>query len=71
MSRIATPTDNPVLESINGWIKTELRIDFDMKNAKDIHKLIRQYVKYYNQTRLAYSLQYKNPIQYRTELGFN
>lgn len=71
MSRIATPTDNPVLESINGWIKDELRIDFNMHKVKDIHKLIRDYVKYYNQTRLACALQYKSPIQYRSELDFN
>ena len=71
MSRIATPTDNPVLESINGWIKDELTIDFDMKNTKDIHKLIRNYVKYYNQKRLACALQYKSPIQYCSELDFN
>ncbi|MDD3478413.1 MAG: integrase core domain-containing protein, partial [Candidatus Izemoplasmatales bacterium] len=69
MSRRGTPTDNPVLESINGWIKNELTIDFDMKNTKDIHKLIRDYVKYYNQSRLACALQYKSPIQYRSELG--
>jgi len=71
MSRIATPTDNPVIESINGWIKDELTIDFDMKNTKDIHKLIRHYVKYFNQSRLACALQYKSPIQYRSELDFN
>jgi putative transposase len=71
MSRIATPTDNPVLESINGWIKDELRIDFKMQKANDIHKLICNYVKYYNQIRLACALQYKSPIQYRSELDFN
>jgi transposase InsO family protein len=71
MSRIATPTDNPVIESINGWIKDELRIDFDMANAKDIHKLIHDYVNYYNNTRLASALEYKSPIQYRNELDFH
>jgi transposase InsO family protein len=39
ISRIATPTDNPVIESINGWIKDELRIDFNMEDTKDIHRL--------------------------------
>jgi transposase InsO family protein len=71
MSRVATPTDNPVIEAINGWIKDELRIDYDMAKTKDIHKLIRDYVKYYNQIRLACALQYKSPIQYRTELDFH
>ena len=71
MSRIATPTDNPVMEAINGWIKDELRIDFNMKKTNDIHKLIDKYVKYYNQTRLACALKYKSPIQYRNELDFH
>ena len=67
MSRIATPTDNPVLESVNGWIKDELLIDFKLKQCDDIHKLIKDYVKYYNEIRTAYALKYKSPVQYRTE----
>ena len=31
MSRVGTPTDNPIIESINGWIKEELKHDFDFK----------------------------------------
>ncbi len=31
MSRAGTPTDNPVNESLNGWIKEELIIDFNLK----------------------------------------
>jgi len=71
MSRIATPTDNPVLESINGWIKDELWVDFNMRYSTDIHRLIRDYVKYYNQTRLACALKYKSPIQFRLEMDFH
>ena len=71
MSRIATPTDNPVLESINGWIKDELMIDFNMKYSEDIQQTIKDYVKYYNETRTAYALKYKSPVQYRTEQLFN
>lgn len=67
MSRIATPTDNPVLESINGWIKDELMLDFNLKQSNDIYQLIRDYVKYYNEIRTAYALKYKSPVQYRTE----
>lgn len=70
MSRIATPTDNPVLESINGWIKDELILDFNLKKCDDIHKLIKDYVRYYNEIRTAYALQYKSPVQYRTEQLF-
>ena len=32
MSRAGTPTDNPVIESKNGWIKKEMYIDFDINN---------------------------------------
>ena len=70
MSRAGTPTDNPVNESLNGWIKEELIIDFDLKHCEDIPKLIEQYIYYYNNERPAYSLQYKTPIQYKFESGF-
>jgi len=70
MSRAGTPTDNPVIESINGWIKEEMEIDFDIKNCEDIYKFIDDYIYYYNNERPSYKLNYKTPIQYRIELGF-
>lgn len=70
MSRAATPTDNPVMEAINGWIKDDLRYEFHLDAAKDIHALIRRYIDYYNKVRLGYALQYKSPIQYRSELDY-
>lgn len=71
MSRAGTPTDNPVIESLNGWIKNELYKDFKIYQAEDIDIAINDYVKYFNTQRLAYSLNYKSPIQYRIELDFN
>ena len=38
--------------------------------AEDINIAINGYIKYFNTQRLAYSLQYKTPVQYRTEQGF-
>ena len=70
MSRAGTPTDNPVNESLNGWIKEELFIDFDIKNCNDVPKLIKEYICYYNNERPSYALNYKTPIEYRTQLGF-
>ena len=70
MSRAGTPTDNPVNESLNGWIKEELIVDFDLKHCKDVPKLIEEYIYYYNNERPSYSLKYKTPIQYKIELGF-
>ncbi|HAR57981.1 MAG TPA: hypothetical protein DCR62_04480 [Acholeplasmatales bacterium] len=64
MSRVGTPTDNPVIESLNGWIKAELYKDFKIHQVEDIGIAINDYVKYYNTQRLAYSLHYKNPVQY-------
>ena len=70
MSRLATPTDNPIIESINGWIKEELFNDFNLKNTDDVQKTIKEYIEYYNNKRLAYALQYKSPVQFRTELNY-
>ena len=70
MSRVGTPTDNPIIESLNGWIKNELYKDFNIYKADDINIAINDYINYFNTERLAYSLGYKNPIQYRTEQGF-
>jgi transposase InsO family protein len=70
MSRVGTPTDNPVIEAINGWIKDDLRIDFEIWRSKDPIKTIEEYIGYFNNVRLAYRLKYKTPIQARLELGF-
>ncbi len=70
MSRAGTPTDNPVNESLNGWIKEELFIDFDLKHSKDVPNLIKLYISYYNNERPSYALNYKTPIQYKIESGF-
>ena len=70
MSRAGTPTDNPVNESLNGWIKEELFIDFDLKHSNDVPNLIKLYINYYNYERPSYALNYKTPIQYKIESGF-
>ncbi len=51
MSRAGTPTDNPIDESLNGWIKDELFIDFNLKKCDDVLSLIRSYISYYNHER--------------------
>ena len=70
MSRAGTPTDNPIIESINGWIKAELVTDYQYWKSDDIYSLIEEYVYYFNNYRPAYALNYKSPVQYRTEQGF-
>ena len=70
MSRAGTPTDNPIIESLNGWIKEELYKDFKLYKSNNIYKAIDDYIAYFNNERLACTLGYKNPVQYRTERGF-
>ena len=70
MSRAGTPTDNPVNESLNGWIKEELFIDFHLKDSLDVRSDIEKYIHYFNNIRPAYSLNYKTPLQFKTEMGF-
>ena len=70
MSRAGTPTDNPIIESLNGWIKAELICDFNYQAADNLYQIIDDYVSYFNNYRPAYALKYKSPVQYRTEQGF-
>ena len=70
MSRAGTPTDNPIIESLNGWIKAELSLDFGLSKASSPKQLLDCYVHYFNSQRFAAALDYKTPIQYKTEVGF-
>ena len=71
MSRAGTPTDNPVIESKNGWIKKEMYIDFDINNYNTVQEFIDEIVYDNNYLRPSYALKYKTPIEYKTQLGFN
>ena len=70
MSRAGTPTDNPVIESKNGWIKKEMYIDFDINNYNTVQEFMDDIVWDNNNYRPSFALQYKNPVEYRTQLGF-
>ena len=70
MSKVGTPTDNAIIEALNGWIKEELYLDFSLETAEDVPKLLDEYVYYFNNSRPAAALGYKSPVQYKTELGF-
>ena len=70
MSKVGTPTDNAIIEALNGWIKEELYLDFGLETAEDVPKLLDEYVYYFNNIRPAAALGYKSPVQYKTELGF-
>ena len=70
MSREGTPTDNPIIEALNGWMKEELFLDFGLATTEDVQLLLDKYVHYFNSRRPAAALGYKSPVQYKTELGF-
>lgn len=70
MSRAGHPTDNPGIESFNGWMKDELKYDFKLHEQDCIYETIHKYIKYHNTKRLAYALDYKSPLQYKTEKGY-
>ena len=70
MSRKGTPTDNPKIEAINGWIKEEMVTDFKYHKEDNLFDFIDNFIYYYNNERPAFALNYKTPIQYKTELGF-
>lgn len=65
MSRAGTPTDNAAMEAINGWIKEELFIDLHLTSNENIRDEVERYIRFYNEERPAYSLNYLTPKQYR------
>lgn len=70
MSLIATPTDNPIIESKNGWLKKEMYIDFNQDDQETVEDYNNAIINDHNYLRPSYALQYKTPIEYRTQLGF-
>lgn len=68
-SRAGKPTDNPVNESLNGWIKEELYTDFNLYNQNEwqVEQLIDEYIEWYNSDRPCYSLGYKTPDEFYEE----
>lgn len=65
MSRAGTPTDNAVMEAMNGWIKAEMFMDLHVTSNEIIDSEIERYITFYNEERPAYSLNYLTPKQYR------
>ena len=70
MSRVGTPTDNPIIESKNGWLKKTMYIDFDINNYSTVQEFIKDVIRDNNEYRPSFALKYKTPIEYRTQLGF-
>lgn len=69
MSRAGTPTDNPIIEALNGWMKQELFLDFNLRDTHDVRKTLSNYVHFFNHHRPAYALNYETPVQFKTARG--
>lgn len=67
MSRVGTPTDNGAMESINGWAKAEMFIDFHIGESEDVPKAVSDYIRFFNEERPMCCLGYKTPKQFREE----
>lgn len=70
MSRAGTPTDNPIIESKNGWLKKEMYLDFKQDDYKTVDDYINTIIYDHNNYRPSYALDYKTPVEYRRDLGF-
>jgi transposase InsO family protein len=67
MSRAGKPTDNPVNEALNGWIKEELFVDFHIDKCTDkkqVEQALERYVRYYNDMRPCFAIGYDTPANY-------
>ena len=68
MSRAGKPTDNPVNEALNGWIKEELTVDFgieECREKRDFREVMERYVRFYNEQRPCFAIGYDTPANYR------
>lgn len=68
MSRVGTPTDNPINEALNRWIKEELVVDFNVNSCKsraEFENLLCEYVTFYNERRPCFAIGYETPVNFR------
>ena len=71
MSRVATPRDTAVIESVFGWFKEFLAADFFPNASEPIERLLAKAVYEFNYYRPSCKLNYKSPVQFRIEQGFH
>ena len=65
------PTENGAMEAINGWIKEELFIDFNINKSGNIYEEIDRYIHYFNYERPSCVLNYLTPMQYKEKYWLN
>ena len=71
MSRKGTSTDNGMMESFFGVLKTEMFYGFEktFKSLDYLEQAITDYIFYYNNKRIKAKLKGLSPVQYRTKSG--
>ena len=69
MSRKWTSTDNGMMESFFGVLKTEMFYGFEktFKSLDYLEQAITDYIFYYNNKRIKAKLKGLSPVQYRTK----
>ena len=69
MSRKGTSTDNGMMESFFGILKTEMFYGFEksFKSLDHLEQAITEYIFYYNNNRIKAKLKGLSPVQYRTK----
>ena len=68
MSRAGKPTDNPVNEALNGWIKEELVVDYKIDKCRsrdEVKAALEDYIRFYNEKRPCFAIGYDTPVNYR------
>ena len=67
MAQAGKPTDNPVNEALNGWIKKELFIDFRLEECRTrdaVKDVLCRYADFYNRQRPCFAIGYDTPDNY-------
>ena len=69
MSRKGNSTDNGMMESFFGILKSEMFYGYEQtfKSIKELERAIVDYIDYYNNKRIKVKLKGLSPVQYRTK----
>lgn len=69
MSRKANCYDNAVVENFFSILKTELLYIREFTSIEEIKKELINYIEYYNNDRIKYSLNWLSPVDYRKSVA--
>lgn len=69
MSRKGNSTDNGMMKSFFGILKSEMFYGYEkiFKSIKELKEAIVDYIDYYNNKRIKVKLKGLSPVQYRTK----